>query len=202
MSGRRPVLTVVAGPNGSGKSTLSKSLLETDHVPVIDPDAIARTLSPTAPQDAAFAAGREAIRLQREYLDQGVSFATETTLAGHVSLRLIMAAHQNNFLVHLIYICTESADLNVARVAERVARGGHPVPPDDLRRRYRRSLLNLLQAIHLSDTALLFDNSTERGPKCVLTIKLSRIITREPSLPHWLTTTLSTFLAEQSKDMP
>jgi len=202
VSGRRPVLTVVAGPNGSGKSTLSKSLLETDHVPVVDPDAIARSLLPSAPQEASLAAGREAIRLQREYLDQGVSFATETTLAGHVSLRLIMAARQNGFLVHLIYVCTESADLNVVRVAERVARGGHPVPPDDLRRRYSRSLRNLLPAIHLSDAALLFDNSTDRGPKCVLTIKSARIVAREPRLPHWLTAALPTFLAEQSKDMP
>src|SRR5205823_7777978 len=50
-------------------------------VPVLDGDAIARGLRPQAPERAATAAGREMLRRQKEYLENGASFAVETTLA-------------------------------------------------------------------------------------------------------------------------
>lgn len=52
-------LMIIAGPNGAGKSTLTK--LFAANMPVIDPDAIARTIDPERPESAALAAGRQAI---------------------------------------------------------------------------------------------------------------------------------------------
>lgn len=49
--------------------------------------------------------------------------------------------------------------INIARVAKRVALDGHLVPDIDIRRRYQRSLGNLLIAIRRVDIAILFDNS-------------------------------------------
>ena len=68
-SGERPTLTVIAGPNGAGKSTLTASLHDSLRVPVIDPDAIARSLRPAAPEQAAVEAGREVVRRQIQYLE-------------------------------------------------------------------------------------------------------------------------------------
>jgi predicted ABC-type ATPase len=42
----------------------------------------------------------------------------------------------------LYFIEVASADLAVARVAHRVARGGHDVPEVDIRRRFARGLLH------------------------------------------------------------
>jgi predicted ABC-type ATPase len=66
---------LIAGPNGAGKSTLTASLHDSLRVPVIDPDAIARSLHPLTPEQAAVAAGREVIRRQTQYLASGTSFA-------------------------------------------------------------------------------------------------------------------------------
>lgn len=43
----------------------------------------------------------------------------------------------------------------------RVLAGGHDVPEEDVRRRYRRSFENLPIAIKRADHAILFDNSTD-----------------------------------------
>lgn len=40
----------------------------------VDPDSIARGISPSAPEQAAVQAGREAIRLQNLYLAAGRTF--------------------------------------------------------------------------------------------------------------------------------
>jgi predicted ABC-type ATPase len=67
-----PELTVVAGANGAGKSTLTK--LSSINVPLIDPDALARAISPENLESAALAAGRQAIELARLYIQSGSSF--------------------------------------------------------------------------------------------------------------------------------
>ena len=114
--GPRPTLTVIAGPNGAGKSTLTASLHDSLHVPVIDPDAIARRLHPSAPEQAAMATGREAIRRQTQYLASGASFAVETRLAGASMLRYMQQARQHGFIVHLIYIGIENVETTISVV--------------------------------------------------------------------------------------
>jgi predicted ABC-type ATPase len=73
-------LTVVAGPNGSGKSTLTRILLASREIPLLDPDAFARTINPDAPQLAAVAAGRVVIERRNEYVRDGVSFVLEPVM--------------------------------------------------------------------------------------------------------------------------
>jgi predicted ABC-type ATPase len=81
---------VVAGPNGAGKSTLARMLLP--DVPVVNPDDLARTINPAAPEAAAFAAGRQALAQVQEHLDAGRSFGVETTLAGRWIFRVMKQA--------------------------------------------------------------------------------------------------------------
>ena len=51
-----------------------------------------------------------------------------------------MRGVDRSFEVVLIYIGTESVEINLARIAKRVLGGGHDVPEIDVRRRYLRSL--------------------------------------------------------------
>ena len=67
------------------------------------------------------------------------------------------------FEVVLIYIGTESIEINLARIAKRVLGGGHNVPEMDVRRRYLRSMQNLPAAAGIADRVLLFDNSDDLG---------------------------------------
>jgi hypothetical protein len=76
---------------------------------------------------------------------------------------MMVEAKSRGFEVVLIYIGTESVEINLARIKNRVLQGGHDVPEKDVRRRYQRSFRNLPIALARADHTILFDNSTEEG---------------------------------------
>lgn len=198
-SSTRPTLTIIAGPNGSGKSTFTRTIHADLQAPIIDPDAIAREIDPVAPEQAAVAAGREALRRQAAYIEQGTSFIIETTLAGNSVLRQIEHARQRGFEVHLVFIAINHAETNIKRVANRVARGGHNGPDEDVRRRYTCGMENLTRIIALVDGARIIDNSSVQGPRDVLRIEAGRITAQAQDLPAWVATRLGPFIAQQNK---
>jgi predicted ABC-type ATPase len=64
--------------------------------------------------------------------------------------------------VQLLFVSTNSPDINVRRVAYRVKTGtttGHDVPEDKTRSRYDRTTALLPAAVELADQAFLYDNS-------------------------------------------
>lgn len=69
-------------------------------------------------------------------------------------------ARQHGYEVELVYIRLASSALALERVAARVARGGHDVPPQDVIRRFSRSLENLPKAVNLADRVTILDNSS------------------------------------------
>lgn len=180
-----PQLTVISGPNGSGKTSVVGQLDYEGRENLLDPDAIARRMNPENIQRAAVAAGREVIRRTREYLDAGVSFAIETTLSSSSILDTMRAARERGFTVYLIYVCLDTPERNVQRVGERVSRGGHDVPPVDVRRRYERSLMNLGPAVKIADEARVYDNSGEH-PRKVLEACHGEIVWRDDDQPTWV----------------
>jgi predicted ABC-type ATPase len=93
------------------------------------------------------------------------AFPLETTLSGNNYLKMMNYARglENGFDVFLIYIGTESVEINLTRIAKRVQVGGHDVPEADVRRRYVRSFRNLPMAFRIADSTLLFDNSEDVG---------------------------------------
>ena len=74
------------------------------------------------------------------------------------------------FNVALVYVGTSSVEINIARIARRVIGGGHNVPDADVRRRYERSLSNLVIAAHRADFLIVFDNSADHGYQKVVVI--------------------------------
>lgn len=124
------------------------------NVLVIDPDKLAAEgLSPIA-------AGKAAARMARLFLQEGVSFARESTLTSQFDFTLMEEAKRRGYEVELVYIRLASVALALERVAARVARGGHDVPPQDVVRRFSRSLKNLPKAVSLADKVTILDNSS------------------------------------------
>jgi predicted ABC-type ATPase len=179
-----PELMVIAGPNGAGKSSLTK--LSTTNIPVIDPDAIAREITPENPESAALAAGRQAIVLAKEYTQLDRSFIVETTLAGNSYLNLMREVKSLGWSVRLTYIGINNPTTNIQRVRSRVKLGGHDVPRADILRRYERSLVNLSKAAQIADRLDLYDNSTNEGYQLIATIEGDRSIIYVQELPEWI----------------
>ena len=108
-----------------------------------------------------------------------------TTLAGGNAIRLIQNAKANGFEVTMFYVGLGDYRLNIERVANRVKNGGHHIPTEDIIRRHRTSIQNLLDQMQLIDNLIVVDNSGSDG-EIVLTISNGIITYRSPSLPAWV----------------
>jgi len=174
---------VYAGPNGAGKSTFRE--IGDDPVDiVIDPDRIARDIDPQAPDRVQVEAGRAAIMLFNRCLADGTSMSLETTLTGATVLHRISAARRAGFRVILRYVALSSVELHLMRIAHRVRKGGHDIPPETVRRRYEASLDNMPKALADADDAIIVDNSAEERHILLSTVS-GRILEKSSNPPDW-----------------
>ena len=179
-----PILTVVGGPNGSGKSTITARTSFEGKENLLDPDAVAKRISPESPASAAVTAARAVIDRTQNYIARQESFAIETTLSGRHTLAVMEDAKRNGYTVRLLYVCLDQPERNILRVGERVAKGGHHVPDADVARRYTRSVANLKAAIRIADEATGYDN-TDSIPRKVFEAHQGTITWRAAALPAW-----------------
>lgn len=182
------VLVVVAGPNGAGKTTFVETFLDSLGILTVNPDAIARALFPTSPEDAAYAAAQAADAVRADLLDRGVSFCTETVFSDPKGSKLafLKDARKRGYVVVLIFIGLESSALSAARVQQRTEHGGHDVPDEKIVSRFPRVLSNLKKALTIVDHAFLFDNSSADEPyRFVAELQGGRITRRGASRPRW-----------------
>jgi len=135
-------LIVVGGPNGSGKSTFVNGFLLDRPCPYLSADLIATEFPLLGPLSQQFAAGREFLNRIESQLDLNEDFVIESTLSGLTLQNFLTRAHTAGFEITIVFVYLNSADTCVERVKERVRRGGHHVPEDDIRRRFARSLTN------------------------------------------------------------
>lgn len=146
-----PLCTIFAGPNGSGKSTALDQLDRTGEF--VNADDYARRLDAKHPEEVSLLAGRQVLVRLSELIDQRLDFTFETTLSSNQSLAMIRDARQQGYRVELVFIGLRSPELHIARVAQRVAQGGHDIPPRVILRRYERSFANLAIALRSADSA-------------------------------------------------
>lgn len=192
-----PTFTLVAGPNGSGKSSLTGGNRDFfSAYPLLDPDVFARTIQADPLNSSPIAAGREVLSKVEFYLKNHESFAIETTLSGKNYIETMRRARGLGFAVRLVYVGTSDVGINLKRIARRVIGGGHSVPEHDVRRRYTRSLRNLIVAVRIADFAIIFDNSTREGYREVATFEEGQPNWFEP-LPAWLMPLKASFEAER-----
>ncbi|PYI87633.1 MAG: Zeta toxin family protein [Verrucomicrobia bacterium] len=162
MHARKPMIYVIAGCNGAGKTTFAKEFLpkEIKCLRFLNADEIAHGLSPLEPSAGAVKAARLLLQQIEESFRRPETFALETTLSGLTYVRLFRRAKRRGYILKLFYLWLPSPDVAVARVRERVRKGGHDVPATAIRRRFHRSLVNLrYHYLPLADSWAVFDNS-------------------------------------------
>jgi predicted ABC-type ATPase len=168
MAAEQPHLVVVAGPNGAGKSTVAPALLvgELGVKVFVNADVIAQGLSAFAPERVAVQAGRIMLERIEELARQRETFAFETTLSGRSYAPWIARLRGEGYTVALLFLWLPSPEEAQARVLERVRLGGHDIPPETIRRRYRAGLRNFFRLYRpLADRWQLYDNSQLSGPR-------------------------------------
>ena len=159
---KRRRIIIIAGPTGAGKTTFAREyLLKEAHCPdFVNVDLIAAGLSPFDPDRAAIRAGRIMLGEIERRVRKGESFAFETTLSGHVYARMIPQWRAQGYHVRLIFLSLPSPEIAIARVASRVAQGGHNVASAVVRRRFEAGLRNVQDTYRdLVDRWELYDTS-------------------------------------------
>lgn len=140
-------LYIIAGCNGAGKTTASYTILPEilDCKEFVNADEIAKGISPFQPEKAGIEAGRYMLKRIKKLLEFGENFAFETTLSTRSYVQFVERAKELNYQVTCLFFWLDSDDLAVSRVARRVKEGGHHIPEDVIRRRYKSGLENFFR---------------------------------------------------------
>lgn len=161
----QPVFLIVAGPNGSGKSSVyANTDLEWGgrSVWIVNPDLLAARISEVEGQPLP-AANLTAVQRIEAWagtsIDVHKTIGVETVLSTDKYRRLVEAAKARGFVVWLFYVILDSPERSIERIKLRVAKGGHHVPDDRVRKRYKGSLNQLPWFLEQADQAWIWDNS-------------------------------------------
>lgn len=165
-----PSLIALAGPNGAGKSTAGPRLLR-DTLGItefVNADLIAQGLSPFAPERAAVTAGRIMLERLHDLARRRNTFAFETTLSGRAYASWIAGLMESGYHFHVIFLWLPGPEHAIARVADRVRRGGHHVPDEVVHRRYHGGLRNFFRLYQPMATSWrVYDNGSGAPPRLV-----------------------------------
>jgi predicted ABC-type ATPase len=163
-----PCIYVLAGTNGAGKSSISGAMFRQAGGDYFNPDEAAlalRVANPVLTRTQANAiAWQQGKGLLERAIHEGLDFAFETTLGGKTITELLEKAWSGGLEVRIWYAGLSSAELHIARVEARVARGGHPISDEDIFRRYDGSRMNLIRLLPGLTELRVFDNSVEADP--------------------------------------
>jgi predicted ABC-type ATPase len=178
-------LDLVVGPNGAGKSTFVRLIL-TPAWPIasfVNADAIAARKWPDDPEQHSYEAAAIAAATRSRLIELSRPLIAETVFSHPSKLDLMDEAATAGYYVAL-HVLMVPEDLAVARVDYRKASGGHGVPVDKIRERYRRLWTNVVAAVSKADSATFWDNSEHAGPRCVAMF-IDSLVVGSPEWPGW-----------------
>lgn len=153
---------ILAGPNGSGKTSLARVILLPNFLKeneFVNADEIVKNLSPEDPAKSQIDAGRLMLNRLDFLVEEGKSFAFETTLSARTYLRFINKAKSRGYRINLIFLALENEELATNRVETRVRKGGHNIETPVVHRRFARGLKNLADYLKIVDTAAIYEAS-------------------------------------------
>lgn len=173
--------TIIGGVNGVGKTSFT-GLLKTQRSDlgiIIDADAINLKHGGNI-----IKGGKEASQLISKCIERGCDFTQETTLSGKKTLNTINEAKKNDYSIRLYYIAVSSAEESMDRIANRVRKGGHNIPDEDVIRRYGKRFDDLLKILPYCNEVHFYDN--ENGFRRVGEYSCGEINAVCDTPPAWL----------------
>lgn len=158
-----PLAVFLIGTNGSGKSTLRRYLNLAEIQTNIDPDLLNRIFMAKNPNNYQICAAKHALTMYDEAIHNDLNLCLESTLSGKGTLSRILRAKQQGYFTIGYFVGLNDVELNLVRIKNRVANGGHDIPENVVRRRYIESAENLLK-VHLQgcfNRLHIIDNSLD-----------------------------------------
>lgn len=182
--------TIIGGVNGCGKSSLT-GVLRTemnDLGRIIDVDKLTAELG-----GDAVAGGKLALQRMEDCLSAGICFTQETTLSGHRPAVMARRAAEAGYCVRLYYVGLDTVEECLARIRNRVERGGHDIPEEDVLRRFAGRFPALAAVLPYCNEATFYDNGN--GFRAVAEYRNGELLPIGSYTPAWLTE-LRRYMAE------
>lgn len=175
------IYTIIGGVNGVGKSSLTGVLAaeNRDLGVIIDTDKITASFG-----GDKIKGGKAAIEKINDCLKRGINFTQETTLSGYRTLKTIQKARELDYFIRLYYVGVNSADESLRRIKNRVEKGGHNIPEQDVLRRYHKRFEDLAAILPYCNEVKLYDN--ENGFVEKAEYRNGQLIARSDILPQWI----------------
>jgi predicted ABC-type ATPase len=191
----KPVLLVIAGPNGSGKTTVTVTLRRdkwSQDVEYINPDDIAKEkFGDWNSLEAVLNAANWAEARRKELIKQKAGIAFETVFSAQDKVDFLQSAKDQGYFLRVFFVGTSNPEINAARVAKRIIKGGHGVPLEKIISRYEKSMVNLMAAMLIADRVYIYDNSVdEQDALLCVRIQDQKIRKIYAALPEWVSSSI------------
>jgi predicted ABC-type ATPase len=175
---------VVGGTNGVGKSTIREELLSPS-IPYINADFIAQQLKTQHASlmlaELARQYGSEEIK---KYIAAGESFAFENNLHEAKTFQWLEEMQKSGYRIELFYIGVDNLQITTSRIQERVKRGEHHVPPNEVFARYDNGMKLMRYYFNMPDKILMIDNTNVRYT--CLEAEKGQILFQLNAVPAWV----------------
>lgn len=173
--------TIIGGVNGVGKSSFTGVLKERtmDLGTIIDVDKITAELGGNP-----LAGGKAALIKIRDCITRNVSFTQETTLSGYKTEATAKQVKELGYYVRMFYVGLDTLDESLTRIQNRVRRGGHDIPHDDVTRRFSSRWEALGKVLPYCDEAEFYDN--DNGFIKVAEYRNGELRTVGDRIPKWI----------------
>lgn len=157
--------TIVGGVNGTGKSSLV-GVLKCQKDVIVDDNCIT------------------ALEQIHDCFAKNVSFMHETTLSGHKTEAIVAKAKEQNYYIRLFYVGLNTLGECLARIENRVKRGGHNIPANDVCRTFESRWDELKNVLPYCDEAYFLDN--DNGFVEVAEYRNGEVLSIGELRPDWL----------------
>ncbi len=135
-------ILIGAGGNGVGKTTFARAFLQEYDYEFLNADEIAKSLSAANLSEKKISAGKLFFQKLNEAVEQNKSLLIESTLSGRYLQKFIERLQKQVYQIRIVFLLVESIEILIERIAERVKKGGHFVPDEDVQRRFMRGKQN------------------------------------------------------------
>ena len=135
-------IVIIAGGNGVGKTTFARAFLQEYDYEFLNADEITKSLSAENPSEKKISAGKLFFQRLNEAITQNKSLLIESMLSGRYLQKSIERLQKQDYQIRIVFLFVESTEILIERIAERVKKGGHFVPDEDVKRRFMRGKQN------------------------------------------------------------
>lgn len=179
----RPEFTIIAGPNGAGKSRLGPFYSK---VKAFDGDKLAMALRKSHPNwKYSWIEGSvttELVKQKEDAISNHKDSAFETNFSSILPVNLAKEFKSAGYKLCFIYFGLSSIEDSLARVAQRLATGGHGIATEAVKHNYIEGIKQTKKYLDMFENIIFIDGSTDFGDIIALHINKSgmHVITDQP----------------------